>query len=146
MLELRPVTSDNFQAVIALELQPSQKDFVPSNLYSVAEAQFYPNACSRAIYTESQLVGYTLYGQDSETGQWRLFRLMIDKAYQGKGYGKTTLKLIIKELLGQNAKELGLCYQQNNVVAQRLYTRLGFVEQGLDAKARINAKLNLEDV
>jgi diamine N-acetyltransferase len=143
VLELKPITAENFQVAIALELQPNQQAFVPSNLYSIAEAQFYPDACSRAIYAKGKMVGYVLYGKDSETGKWRLFRLMVDKVHQGKGYAKASLELIIKELLAKNAKELSLCYQINNVVAQTLYCKLGFREQGLDAKGRMTAKLIL---
>ncbi len=146
MVKLKPITADNFQAAIALELQPNQQSFVPSNLYSITEAQFYPEACSRAIYAKGQMIGYVLYGKDSETGNWRLFRLMIDKVHQGNGYGKATLQLIIRELLTHKAKELSLCYQPDNVVAKTLYAKLGFAEQGLDAKGRMTAKLNLEDV
>ena len=43
---LKPVTVSNWRDCVALELAPKQKHFVPSNLYSIADAQFYPDAGS----------------------------------------------------------------------------------------------------
>ncbi len=83
-LSFQSITAKNWQACTKLELNPSQKDFVPSNLYSIAEAQFYPDANSKAIYAGEELVGYVLFGQDTESKAWRLFRLMIDQSQQGK--------------------------------------------------------------
>ncbi|HET6446329.1 MAG TPA: hypothetical protein VFI27_17310, partial [candidate division Zixibacteria bacterium] len=65
---LEPVTGDNWKACIALELAPGQEYFVPSNLYSIAEAQFYAEARSSAVYNENgQLVGYVPYGRNVGT-------------------------------------------------------------------------------
>src|SRR5919109_1085082 len=96
---LEPVTVDNWKACIALELAPDQQNFVSSNLYSIAEAQFSPDAKSRAIYDEeNQLVGYALFGRDVFTQKWKIFRIMIDKSHQQKGYGKAAMKEIIKTI------------------------------------------------
>ena len=67
-VELKPVSVENWRACLDLALHPEQRGFVPSNLLSIAEAQFYPDAHSLAIYSkENELVGYALYGKDSET-------------------------------------------------------------------------------
>lgn len=61
-LSFQSITAKNWQACTKLELNPKQKDFIPSNLYSIAEAQFYPKANSKAIYAGEALVGYVLFG------------------------------------------------------------------------------------
>jgi hypothetical protein len=40
MIELRPVAQDNWNTLIKLKVREDQKNFVASNLYSIAEAQF----------------------------------------------------------------------------------------------------------
>ena len=145
---LKPVTVENWKACIALELGPDQQDLLPSNLYSIAEAQFYAEARSNAIYNEEdQLIGYALFGRDIAADKWKIFRIMIDKTYQGQGYGKSAMQAIIahisKELDGH---EILISYQDKNEVARQLYAKLGFVEQGVNAKEQVTALLTLVDL
>ena len=51
-VKLKKVTADNWEAVVELELGADQEDLVASNLYSVAEAQFDPDARPRAVYAD----------------------------------------------------------------------------------------------
>lgn len=139
---LRPVTAANWRACADLTISPAQAGFVPSNLYSIAEAQFYPDACSRAIYADDTLVGYALYGRD-DTGAWRIFRLMIDRNFQGRGYGKAAVLRVIAALEHCGASTISLSYEPNNHVAQKLYAGLGFIEEGVNEKGRMTARLTL---
>lgn len=141
-LSFQSITAKNWQACTKLELKPNQKDFIPSNLYSIAEAQFYPNANSKAIYADKELVGYVLYGQDLETKAWRLFRLMIDQSQQGKGYGRKAVQLVIQSL-PKSAKNLSLSYNPANQAAAKLYKSLGFEEQSINKKGNTEAQLTL---
>ena len=56
-VRLEPVTVKNWKACIALELAPGQENYVPSNLYSIAEAQFYSGARSNAVYNKHDAKG-----------------------------------------------------------------------------------------
>ncbi len=140
---LRRVTVQNWKDCINLTLAPGQEAYIPTNLYSIAEAQFYPEARSRAIYSESNvLVGYTLFGRDVMSGKWKVFRLMIDAAHQRKGYGEAAMKQIIAEIAKEpDGEEILICYHDPNEDARRLYVRLGFIEQEIDASGRITALL-----
>ena len=145
---LRPVTVENWKACIALELSHDQQNFVPSNLYSIAEAQFYPDANSMAIYNEeNQLVGYTLFGRDVFTKKWKVFRIMIDRSQQRKGYGRAALREIIRiisEKLDGNG--ILICYQNSNRVARNLYASLGFIEQDINSDGKVTALLEMNSV
>ena len=145
-VSLKPVTVDNWRDCIKLQLDVNQEKFLPNNLYSIAEAQFYPEARSKAIYNEStQIVGYALFGRDVVTNKWKVFRLMIDKAYQGKGYGEAAMKEIITEIVRElKGNEILVCYQKPNQVAKRLYAKLGFIEQEVDSEGKITARLRVE--
>lgn len=145
-VELRPVTAENWRACAGLELRPEQVGLMPDNLYSIAEAQFYPDARSLAIYLSSgELVGYLLHGRDKASGDAKVFRLMIDRAHQGRGYGKAALRLVIERVSSRgDAKRLLIAYQEHNEAARRLYAGLGFVERETDETGRVTAVLFLK--
>jgi diamine N-acetyltransferase len=142
-IHLQPVTIKNWPACVALEVDEHQKGFISSNLYSIAEAQFYPDARSRAIYNaENELVGYALFGRDVFSGKWKIFRIMIDKAHQRKGYGVAAMREILKDIAEQpDQSDILICYQNNNQVARRLYAKLGFIEQEIDDTGKVTALL-----
>jgi diamine N-acetyltransferase len=147
-ITLIPVTIDNWKACVALDLEEHQKGFISTNLYSIAEAQFYPDAKSRAIYNaENKLVGYALFGHDVFTGKWKIFRIMIDKSHQRKGYGGAAMREIIKVISEQpDHSDVLICYQNNNQVARRLYAKLGFIEQEIDDTGKVTASRKMIQV
>ena len=56
---------------------------------------------------------------------------MIDKAYQGKGYGKEAVRLaleFIKTLPCGTAEYCWLSYEPENDTARKLYSSFGFAE------------------
>ena len=66
-------------------------------------------------------------------GNYNLWRLMIDKAYQGKGYGKGAVELaldFIRTLPCGKAEYCWLSYEPENEIARQLYRSFGFVETG----------------
>jgi len=144
-VHLQPVTAKNWKACSALELAPDQKNFLPGNLYSIAEAQFYEHARSRVICDEhDQAIGYALYGRDIFTNKWKIFRLMIDKSHQGEGYGESAMREMIQEISKEpDGNEILICYQDPNQAARRLYAKLGFIEQAIDPGGKVTALLNL---
>ena len=62
-LQLVALTARNWRACADLRVQASQEAFTRSALYSIAEAQFYPETITRGVATpEGELVGFVLYG------------------------------------------------------------------------------------
>jgi diamine N-acetyltransferase len=145
---LQPVTAANWKECAALSVAPEQQSLVPANLYSIAEAQFYSDAYSRAIYTESgQLVGYALYGRDVDSGCWKIFRLMIDVQHQRKGYGTAALRELLLEIAAQpDSGDILICYQDANQAARKLYATFEFVEQSIDQTGKVTAVLRRKEV
>lgn len=142
-IHLEPATASNWKACAALQLAADQEKFIPSNLYSIAESQFYPHSKSTAIYNaDDQLVGYALFGRDIFTEKWKIFRVMIDKSHQRKGYGESAMREIIKQIAKEpGGNEILICYQNNNHVARTLYSKLGFIEQEIDFTGKVAALL-----
>lgn len=144
LITLAPITVENWKEAIALKVAPAQQAFVPENLYSIAEAQFYPEAKALAIYNENaQMVGFALYGRDVQRGKWKIFRLMIDAAQQGKGYGRAAMSQLIAEMRRQpDCDEIWIAYQTDNQAARQLYASLDFLEQS-ERLGTVTAKLAL---
>lgn len=64
---------------------------------------------------------------------YSLWRLMIDKKYQGKGYGKKVIELaldFIRTFPCGKAEYCYLSYEPKNEHAKRLYESFGFKETG----------------
>ena len=66
-------------------------------------------------------------------GNYNLWRLMIDKAYQNRGYGKEAVSLaleFIKSMPCGEAEYCWLSYEPDNAVARQMYRSFGFEETG----------------
>ena len=64
-------------------------------------------------------------------GNYNIWRLMIDKKFQGKGFGKKAINLaleFVKTFPCGTAKYCWLPYESDNDVARQLYKSIGFVE------------------
>lgn len=64
-----------------------------------------------------------------ETLFW-LFRFMIDKNNQAKGYGTAALQIAIDEIFTKGAKRIRTMYKSSNHCAGKLYKKMGFIEIG----------------
>ena len=156
MVNLRKITSDNFNECIKLETNEDQKGFVASNLSSLAESYIAltNNECipiPYAIYNNDIMVGFILlsYNQANENNTENTYwicRLMIDKLYQRKGYSKEAILKaldIIRASTYGKASVVSLSYELENVIAKKLYASFGFVETGEVDDGELVAKLIL---
>ncbi|MDQ3929423.1 MAG: GNAT family N-acetyltransferase [Chloroflexota bacterium] len=115
----RDITRDNFEQVIALEIGDDQQGFVRSNLYSIAQSKAIPVLTPKAIYNEEEdLVGFVLYRGERDPDQdpdgW-LVRIMIDKRYQGRGYGRRAMEEIIRLVRDdRGCRSIGLSVEPKN--------------------------------
>ena len=131
MIELKPITRDNWQEAAGLEVLPDQQDFIEPNIWSIAESRFYTQLTAMAIYDRRTMVGFLMWGYSPDDGRPWLYRFMIDRRYQGKGYGSAALRELLKQLRAEGLPELNVGYHRENIVAERLYLRAGFQKQGL---------------
>jgi diamine N-acetyltransferase len=131
MLRLVKVNRDNWQECIKLPTSEDHAHFVAPNVYSIAEAQFYPGVVSACIYADDEMVGYTMYGREEEDESlfW-IDRLMIAEGQRGKGYGRAALLMIIDEAKSQGFLRVGLSTAPENSKAIQLYENVGFKATG----------------
>jgi diamine N-acetyltransferase len=103
VVSLREITEDNRAAVEALAVTEEQSYFVASVTQSLQDAEDYPDARPwyRAVYADDEPVGFVMISDgitvDDSTyvGPYSLWRLLIDRRFQGRGYGTATLDLIV---------------------------------------------------
>ena len=141
-VELKEVTAKNWRAVARLELSPDQSDLVADNLYSIAESKFDPDARPRAVYAGDKPVGFLMY--DASDGEALIYRFMIDRRHQCKGYGRAAVILAIAEIEGlSNVRKVSVSYMPDNKVAEAFFASLGFKGKGPDEDGEMMAELTL---
>lgn len=128
---LREITGETVRAICALEVAPEQRGFVAPNAISIAQAHFEPKAWFRAVYADDEPVGFVMLFEDAEKSEYFLWRLMVDAAHQGKGYGRRTLDLVVERVRGlPGATELFTSYVPGDAGPRDFYLRYGFAETG----------------
>ena len=146
-VRLKDVTEDNWRDVIALRLDAGQEDLVASNLYSIAESKFDPDARPRAVYAGKRVVGFLMYDVQKKKGRAQkvsIYHFMIDWKHQNKGYGRTALSKALEEIraiLGVN--KILIRYVPENPIAKPFYIIFRFVEVGRDRDGDVIAVLKL---
>ncbi|TPK93045.1 GNAT family N-acetyltransferase [Mesorhizobium sp. B2-4-12] len=143
-IRLAPVTKANRALVASLELAPDQVDFVASNAESLKEARSDRDARPRVVMAGDRVVGFLMYEAPDDDDEARIYRFMIDRAWQGRGYGKAALRQVLDEIAGLgHVGHVSICYEPENEAARRLYRAAGFVEEGLDEDGEMIADLVL---
>lgn len=134
-IELRKIDAANKYAVVLLEVLDSQKQYIASNdksLETAAKEEYKNIARPFAIYADDNLVGFTMFAFDFEgsTPEYWLWRFMIDKRFQGKGYGSASLEKIIEYFRDNGANHIFLSTKETNSSALKLYRKYRFSETG----------------
>ncbi|EEL51078.1 MULTISPECIES: GNAT family N-acetyltransferase [Bacillus cereus group] len=127
-LHICEVTANNWRSVAALNVTKEQQQFIESNAFSLAESLYEENGTSVGLYDEEILIGYAMYGWYSakDNSVW-LDRFMIDYHFQGNGYAKRFLHLLIQYLQQKfQCKKIYLSLHPENKLAMKLYESFGF--------------------
>ena len=147
MLRLEKITGKNVWSILKLRVSEDQESFVAPNDISIIEAYTAITGNGYAfpfgIYEGETPVGFLMIGFDADDcwedapsiarGNYNLWRLLIDKNYQNKGYGKEAVRLaleFIKTFPCGKADFCWLSYEPENEIASRLYHSFGFAETG----------------
>ena len=143
-IRLEKVNAKNVWELLELTVSEEQKSFVARNDVSIIEAYTTVTANGHAfpfgIYDEEKPVGFLMIGfgvddywddaPEIAGGNYFLWRLMIDKAYQKKGYGRKAVRMAIdfvRTLPCGPADYLWTSYEPENEVACRLYRSLWII-------------------
>lgn len=134
-IELRKINESNKAEIIFMTVAEEQRGYIASNESSLTEAEQCPEISRPfGIYADGKAVGFTMFAFDENNDdphdKYWLWRFMIDKNLQGRGYGKSALTEIIKYFRENGADEITLSTKDSNVSALALYRKFGFKENG----------------
>ncbi|HEM2815890.1 TPA: GNAT family N-acetyltransferase [Streptococcus suis] len=137
MIRLELVNKDNFDQVLDLEVAPKDQRRVASVEYSLAQAWLYReegHLLPYAVKSGQRIVGFVLLSIQ-EDHSYYVWRLLIDRHYQNRGYGKE----VIRQVIGL-AKEDPSCHTitMNYVIGNHkmryILEKLGFQSVGLEGQ------------
>ena len=144
-VHLEKITWDNYDRIIHLQVTKEQRNFVARNARSLIHAYValsqgeiipYPFG----IYLGKKPIGFVMIGYNGyEEGDpefmkntYFIWRFMIDRRYQGKGYGRKAFQLALDFVKTFPSGPSDLCwlsYEPENEAAKKLYASFGFVEE-----------------
>jgi diamine N-acetyltransferase len=137
------VTEADKAAVLKLERGPGQERYLGSMESHFEDAVADAIACPRywAVHDGDQLVGFvmisddipaeTLAANDDIVGPYFLWRLLIDRRFQGRGYGAATIDAVVDYLRTKpNADTLLTSCEHGDGSPQPFYLKYGFVLTG----------------
>ena len=143
-VSLRGITQENLHDILNLSVADSQKGLVASNAKSIAEAHFAEDAWFRAIYADEAPVGFVMLSDVPEKAEYYLWRMMVDKAHQRKGYGRRAAELLVEHVRTRpGARELFTSHVKKDGNAGEFYLKLGFAYTGEEHDGELIMKLEL---
>jgi diamine N-acetyltransferase len=142
---LREITSATVRMICELQVAPHQVGFVAPNAISIAQAHFEPEtAWFRAIYADETPVGFLMLEDDPANEEYSLWRFMIDARFQGAGYGRRALELLIEHVKTRpGAKAIFTSCVPGNGSPCPFYEKMGFVYTGEEDDGELVMRLDL---
>ena len=119
---ITPVLENDFDRLFEIEQQAHLVPWAKGTLLN-SQGERYLNL---KLSVENRIVAFAIcqFVLDEAT----LFNIAVDPAYQGKGYGKQLLQVLIAQLQQKQITTLWLEVRASNTTAQKLYSSLGFNE------------------
>lgn len=145
VVSLREIAKETVRQIVQLKVAPAQERFVATNGMSIAEAHFSPEvAWFRAVYADELPVGFMMLEDDAVKQQYFLWRFMIDARYQGMGFGRRALELLIAHVRTRP----GAVWLETSCVPGDgspcpFYERMGFVFTGVEEEGERVMRLEL---
>jgi diamine N-acetyltransferase len=157
MIMLKKITHENLcECIYDIETSEKQKEFVDSNVESLAEAYVDITnggyATPYAVYDNETMVGFVMYTfMDKTNGPYVLpcyyiWRILIDKNRQRKGYGKQAIEKVIEEIKTMphgKAERIYTSWVPENIASKSLFESFGFVETGEIDDGEVVVKLDI---
>jgi diamine N-acetyltransferase len=151
-LTLREITDENRDAVLAVRVAPEQEQFVGTVREALDLAVEIPEAKPwyRAVYAGDEPVGFVMLSWNvtpvppNIIGPWFLWKLIVDRQQQGRGYGAEIVNQVAAIVRAEGASELLTSYMPGEGGPGGFYERVGFVPTGdLDGDGEIILRLAL---
>ncbi len=149
---LSQITPATASSVLALRVAPEQERFVSGVGESFVDAYLEPlgKPWIRAVTADGVPVGFVMVSWDVVPvpgelwGPYYLWRLLIDREHQGRGYGRAAVRLVADAVRATGADELATSCGRGEGSPQPFYESLGFVPTGeVDSHGEVHLALDL---
>jgi diamine N-acetyltransferase len=154
MIQLKKLSPKNLKSCLDLydTLDSVQKKQVAPNAVSLAQAYVHPDvAWPRVLVENDRVVGFIMLELDAKDipeynrpGHY-IWRMMIGKQYQNKGYGTQTLDLIKNKCQKEGLKSLYVSCSMGHDMPYQFYINNGFMDTGYDAHGERYLKLLFDE-
>ena len=148
MTELIPITPDNIDQAIRITLRPGQERFVAPVVNSLAEAFVHPVAWPRLVTDGGNVVGFVMGSFDpaNELDFFRcgIWRLNIDGAQQGHGYGRFAVQGVIDEARRRGERRVTVLWVPGEEGPEDFYLKLGFSPTGQEFYGQVVGELFID--
>ncbi|MEM6628481.1 MAG: GNAT family N-acetyltransferase [Bacteroidota bacterium] len=119
-----PLDRYNWEQCIHIEALPEQRNYIPSVLFSLAQAKF-ENLHPFGIQVEGEMVGFMMYGEFS--GICWINRVIVDAKHHRKGIGRAAVQQLIERLRTNiHCKEIRASFSKENHIAREFFQAAGF--------------------
>jgi diamine N-acetyltransferase len=148
VIDLRPVTDANRSAIEALTVSPHQYTFINSVADAFLEAQEEPGgrAIQWGLYDGETPVGFVMISDEVDGPGYiahYLWKLLIDRRYQRRGYGTAALDLVADYFRGRGVDTMWTSTGEGEGSPLPFYERYGFVRSGLAPWGEVLLRLDL---
>jgi GNAT superfamily N-acetyltransferase len=135
---LREIDAGNREPVLGLAVAPGQERFVCTVASALRDAGEVPdgNPWYRAVYAGDEPVGFVMLSWDVTPdppriiGPWFLWKLLVDRRHQRRGYGREAVRLVAELARANGAAELLTSCVDADGGPEPFYARLGFRRTG----------------
>ncbi|MGW5723752.1 GNAT family N-acetyltransferase [Amycolatopsis sp. NPDC003865] len=150
-VRLVEITDGNRDAVCALRVRPGQERFVASVAKSLENAATTPEGepWYRAGYAGGEPVAFVMLswnvppGRPGILGPYFLWRLLVDKRFQGRGIGRAVLDQVVSLVRADGATELLTSHRPGDDGPGAFYRKYGFTPTGEIDDGEIVLRLGL---
>ncbi|MEX0320508.1 MAG: GNAT family N-acetyltransferase [Ruegeria sp.] len=153
MTDFRLLTKDTLRPLAALNVREAQIGFVASNLMTMAQSIFEPGSEIYGIWNDDIPVGLLaivdmahpeadLDEGDDPDGIY-IWRLMVDQAHQGRGYGRAALEFVKSLAQERGRSKLIISVVDEPGGAMPLYKVFGFRPTGRIAHGEVEMSMQL---
>ena len=134
MVSLIELSEENWMEFAGLSVDESQKHYLASNIGIIARGYVYRDSRAKVIgiVDDEKPIGLAMVrDMNDEPACYELQQFMIDKNYQGKGYGSEALKLILDSLKKEQKYDcVEVCVKKEDAQAKHVYEKAGFADTG----------------
>lgn len=143
-IKLRAIDRSLWEACCMLKVSEGQRKFVAPNAFSLAQAAYEPDTYPLGILADGALVGFAMYGFDSDMNQWNMCRLMVDESHQKKGIGERAIRLLLDYVTARHGHvAFHTSAEPENAVAIALYEKMGFEKTGAMIEGEVDMRIQL---